>query len=629
VTSLPSRERRRTRERGLLLLLLPLLALLTAGCVDLPTNSGVNPLDKQSNAGGGADVRIWPQGPQKDDSPEGTVEHFLQTASSDPSNRAIAEAYLTGDARSKWDPSKVLIFSGDVSSARSTGGGNVTITGTEVATISDSGAYQTVPNPEPQQPYPFHLVHDPNKGYQIDQLPDSTFGIALTQEAFRANYTAYSLYYLNQDSSTTSMIPVTVYQRSPSGDVGVADGLANALLNNGPPAWLAGVAGNAVPGVQTAPGQSVTIGQDGTASVPVKTPNHCTMHSKAACSRLADQLLATFSPLASISRVDVVDAKGDLLGTSLMMDALLRAYHIVGSPPRNLSFYYLDAATHRIFYYDSHDGSSPVPFGPADRKYAQLAVADYSGPTVAAVDSTGTNLYVGATGTAGGATKAAWTGHNIRSLSWDAFGHLWFIDTVNGQPVVRRLDITKGFQAEPQAIKVLGITDSPVEEVTVAPDGRRVAVVYGDPPTGQAAPTSSSLAVGVLDENPLPTALDLSVGSQQPVLYQWANITAVDWHGSQAFAVLGYEESSLPLVIDELNPDGSPVLNSSDLNAVSINPPKGATGLEWTGSTLLASYSTGEQGNPPSSYAIEQYAFATNTWELVKNVSGTMPTYVD
>jgi hypothetical protein len=611
------------------IVLLPLFGLLAAGCVDLPANSGVNSVDKQGNAGSGSDVRIWPQGPQKDETAAGIVEGFLQTAASDPSNHSIAEAYLTGPASRNWNWNKVLVFSGDLSSAATVGGSDdlVQITGTLVA-VSDSGAYRPVSDAQ-QQTFRFHLVKDRSKGYQIDRLPGGDFGIALTQEAFRTNYTAYYLYYLNKADSAASMIPVPVYQRSPAGDAATAADLAAALML-GPPDSLEGAAENAVPDAALAPGQTVTISQGGTAIVPLKTPNDCTKHGRSsACVQLADQLMATFGALPSINGVTVVDSAGHALGSSTSLDSVLRQYHVAVSAPRSPSFYYLDAATHRVMYSAGSDGQTVAQVGPDSRKYGQLAISVLSGATAAAVvDLAGANLYVGTPGSVAEPVKK-WSGQNISSLSWDAFGRLWFLGTRAGVTGVYELDASGGIQADPRPAAVFGADGVTLRQLAIAPDGRRIAVVYSQPGPNPPSAPLYSLGIGVVDDTGSAPSVDVNFGVAGPVVEQWTNITAVNWHGSQSLAILGNQEPSQPLIIAELNPDGSPVLNSSDFNAVTINPPKGATGIEWTGNTLLASYSTGAQGNPPSSHAIEQYMFPTNTWEVVKGAFGTMPTYVN
>jgi hypothetical protein len=615
------------------LVLLSLAALLgTAGCVDLPANTTVSPIGKQAEAGSGADVRVWPQTPQNTDDPVGIVEGFIQTAASDPSNLSIARAYLTGDALN-WHPNRVVVFS-DVSSPDSVtnavesapGDVLVQITGTEIAKVSDDGAYQQVLDPAKDAPYTFSLSHDPVKGYRIDKLPDDDFGILLTQEAFRANYAAYYLYYLNQDSPGTSMIPVPDYQRSQAGDAATAQSLAAALLN-GPPDPLAGIAEVAFP--QASLAGPVTIGPDDVASVPIKTPpGHCAGRALNACRQFADELLATFSNLASVSSVQLVDQQGNPLTPRSEMDALVSRYHIAVGASKTTSFYFLDSQNHRVNHYETSSGGAAntnlVQVGPDNRKYSQLAVGSYAGQTWAAVvDDKGSKLYLAPPGTPTDSPPVR-TGHSISSLTWDAFGHLWFLDTVGGVPSLYRLDLTAAPQPVIQPIRLYGLPGGTVNRVAVAPDGRRMAVMYATPgPTPGS--TVYSVGIGLVDDDsPAGVAVNLGYGADKPVVYHWTSVTDVDWRGSQCLAVLGYQSSSSPLTVAELNSDGSPVMNAADLNPVTFNPPTGTSDIEWSGGALL---SATKSGTGAAAQQIEQYSFAAGTW--VSIASGYSPAYVN
>jgi len=607
------------------LVLLPLIALLAAGCVNLPSNTVVNSVSKQANTGSGSDVRIWPQGPKSTDQHAAIVEGFLQTAASDPSNHTIAQEYLTDNVKTTWDSSKVIVFSEESSVTPVPGQSDLLqISGTEVASVSDTGFYQPVQNPT-RTTYRFHVVRDGKNGYRIDGLPSSgDFGIALTQETFRADYTAYYLYYLNEDATTQSMIPVPMYLRTQSSDAATAQNLATGLLK-GPPDWLDGSAGLAAPQITLSGAGAVTIGQDDTASVSVTTPNYCTTKTKSACNRLADELLATFSTLGSINRVAVVDSKNDVLGSSTSVDNVMSEYHIGVSAAKAPAFYYLDYTTRHVFYFDGRGNATAAQLGPANRKYEQLAVTGYAGQTIAAaVEAGGTKLYLGAPGSPT-APVQAWSGQKISSLTWDALGHLWFLGTIGGMTSMYRIDITNGLQAQAQRMNVYGGDGGIVQEISAAPDGRRIAAVYTEP-AGAAAPTYS-LGIGVVEDTASQLSVNLSYGINQPVVYQWTNIIDMDWHGSQSLAVLGYPQTSSPLALYELNSDGSPVVSSTDYNAVTVNPPKGATGIEWTGSTLLVSYSTGLSG--AAAEAIEQYSFTSGSWSALTGVQGKAPTYVD
>ncbi|HEU5353585.1 MAG TPA: LpqB family beta-propeller domain-containing protein [Actinocrinis sp.] len=632
---------RKPSARAAALGLLSLLGVLTAGCVNLPANSGVNAVSKQAEPGGGSDVRIWPQGPQRRELPAAIVEGFLQTAASDPGNLSIAREYLTGDALS-WDPQKVIVFSGDESSPTSVPGHDdqVQITGTVLAKVDDDGTYQPVApqiqpasnvnqslsGPVAHDRYTFFVKPNDAKGYyQIDKLPSDDFGIVLTEETFRAEYNAYNLYYLNSAAQSESMIPVPVYLRAQS-DVAIAQKLADKLLGV-PPAWLDGSAVTAAPQIALAGRNAVNIESDGTAQVTVKSPNACTTHSISACNVLADELFASYSDLASVSRVTIVDQHGTQLGQSLgPVDSVLKRYHVGIGGPGNGTYYYLNKDSHAV-YANGSRGSQLEQVGPANRRYRNLAVTDYDGQTIAAVvDDSKSKLYLGQPGEAAD-RQPVFTGQ-ITSLSWDALGHLWFIDASQHPAALYRLDATQGLEARPQRVTYIG-TDGDsmaIAQLAVAPDGRRVAVVYSEQSPSTGSPVYS-VGIGVLIGSGSNESLDLRQAVQNPVVYQWNSVQDIDWHGSQSLAVLGGQQPSSPSVVSELYTDGSPVTNSTDLNAVTINPPSTTSSIEWTGSTLLAAYGTTKD----TPQQITQYSFNSNSWSSqgAVPVQGFSPSYAN
>lgn len=619
---------RKPSTRAAALALISLLGFLTAGCVNLPANSGVNAATKQTDAGAGSDVRVWPQGPQRNEDPVSIVEGFLQTATSDPGNLSIAREYLTGDAQN-WDPRRVVVFGSDETSPTPVPGhaDEVQITGTVVATVGDDGTYQPVSVPQQRMPYTFYVKYDETKGYyQIDQLPSSDFGIALTQETFRADYNAYDLNYLNSSAPDQSMIPVPVYLRSQS-DVAVAEHLAEMLLH-GPPDWLDGAAAVAAPQVALASRTAVTIGTDGTAAVAVKTPNFCTTHDLTACNALADEFLATFSDLASVSRVEIVDQRGVQLGSSSgTVDNVMKRYHLGLGGSSSASYYYLDSEHHAVTMYDGKS-THTAQVGPDNRRYSELAVTDYRQTIAAVVDDSKTKLYLGQPGMSTDGPPT-FTGE-IKSLSWDALGHLWFIDQSQTPPALYRLDVTQGLQAKPQRVTSFGADGDAmtVEKLAVAPDGRRVAVVYTEnSPSGSPV---YSVGLGVVQGSGAELSLDLRQAVDNPIVYQWYNLFDVNWHGSQSLAVLGGQQQSSPSVVSELYSDGSPVTNSNDVSAVTINPPTTTNSIEWTGNTLLAAYGDAKQ-NSATPLQITQYSFNSNSWSSqgAVPVQGSSPSYAN
>lgn len=602
---------RRLAARAADRILILLLALLATGCAALPTGGGVvgdtHPTDPQN----GADLRIWPRKPAAEDSPSQIVEGFLQAAASDEPSLTTASAYLTRQAAAGWHLNEVVILN---SSSLAPGTGHsYEITGTPVGTVNDDGVYQPVQGQQKPLTYTFHVIHE-SDGYRIDRLPPG-FGIGLSPEEFRSNYTNYNLYYLDLATRSTSLIPVPLYLRTNTADGKLADQLADQLLDSPVPDRLGGAAQNAAPAARkSAP---VTIRQDGTAVITVKDPKAGELTAEAA-DRLADQLLATFLGISSVYKVEIDDTAGNALGRATDVGSVLKAYHVTPQSTHHgaADTYYLDAATRQVARIGA---PRPQTVGAPGVKYGQLAVgiSPVTGqPIAAVVDTTGGKLFIGSPGNTV-PLAAKYTGTNIRSLTWDYLGHLWFVDTTAGQPTLHRIDTANDGQAE--QVPVYGDTGQ-IQQISVAPDGWRVAVTYGD------SPTTTALAIGIVARTGNEWAVDLGFGTAEPVVSQWASITDVDWRTSQTLAILGTQLTTSPLTIYELYPDGSPVVNLADLNAVAILPPGTTSTIAWTqNGPLLAAAAQTISGT--TTYEILEYANNGSAW--TEKVFGTSPSYAD
>ena len=613
------------RARALLIsALAPALAALLAGCVSLPTNSAVIKDTSQPTSNGGEDVRLWPaHGPHLGDDPYSILEGFLQTAASDEPDPEPAKQYLTGSARDTWDSKKVLVFSSETAVAAVPGSVNeFEITGIEVGWVDDEGHYSAVPNPT-SQAYFFHVGGDDKTGYRIDSLPPD-FGIALTQEAFRQYYTPYSVYYLDKQAQKSSMIPVPVYKRTALADQDTAKQLAGALLSGAPPQYET-VAEVAATSLNLS---SVSISQSDVAQITLKPQTLCTAAAHGPCDQLAEELLATFLGVGSISSVQVFDqAFGPQkpIGQASNVDAVLAKYHVTINVqrPDTADLYYLvwpqakgDNDAGHIFRRPT--GKNAVMVGPTDRKYGQVAVDPRprpGAPTLALVDAGGQNLYLAAA-TAGAPATPVFSGPGISSLTWDAFGHVWFIASPNGTPALYRVD-TANSQLTPHEVTVeLPQAGDTLQQVSVAPDGHRLAVAYK-------AGNGYALSIGVELNSGAKFHADLADGSSQPILAGWATVSDLKWNSSQSVVILGAPQSSEAPSITAVYTDGSPVYTLPDLNAVTITPPISTSSIAWTTTgRLIAAYKgTGD------AQQIAEYSPSNDGWETETAFSGISPSY--
>jgi len=319
---------------------------------------------------------------------------------------------------------------------------------------------------------------------------------------------------------------------------------------------------------------------------------------------------------------------------SSSMDSVVNRYHLAVSPAKSVPFYYLDSQTTQVERFDSAGSASspgiPEPVGPPTRKYSQLAVGDVAvGSAVsqtyaAVVDDKGSKLYLSPPGS----TKDSppiYTGTHIKSLSWDAFGHLWFLDAAASGVLLYRVDATAQPAPVVEQVPVVGDGEYyAINRIAVAPDGLRIAVSYT---SSLSAPPVNSVGIAVVANTGAGVEANLSYGIEQPVVYGWSPpVYDVGWHGSQTLVVLGTASPSSPVTVSELNADGSPVIGAADLNPVVFNPPTGTSNVEWNGSVLLAATQTGS--GAAITRRIEQYSFTNGTWTSIVN-AGFSPSYVN
>jgi hypothetical protein len=620
-------------RRGLLAGLAAAVLAVTAGCVDLPTNSAVIKDTGQPTSNAEENVRIWPKhGPTSTDSPLSVLEGFLQTAASDEPDPGAAQQYLSGQARTTWDPKRVMVFSSErAANPTLTDSNQFVIKAVEVGEVDAEGRYTAIVTPM-ETDYTFHVGGDAKSGYHVDSVPPG-FGIPLTQEAFRSYYTPYSVYYVNGQAKTDSMIPVPFYLRSALADQDAATQLAATLLGGAPPQYV-GVAQVAVTEMHLV---NVTITQAAVAQVTLtkSVQNVCTETSHALCNKLAEELLATFVGIGSISSVQVMIDQSvgpqNPIGEASNLALVMAKYHVTinaAKPSGTPDVYYLDPpaakndpnAGHVMFKQNGHPAGVSAQVGPATMKYGHLAFG-IDGSTksgvLALTDVNAAHLYIAAPN-ATAAPSAVYTGTNIRSLSWDTFGHLWFIADDAGQPKLFRLDTDVNGTPQVQPVSVqLHSGDGAIQQVSVAPDGRRIALVYTD------TANALALSIGVeLNPGSKSAIVDLDDGAGQPIVDGWTTISDVVWSSSLTLAVLGTQQTNEPATISEVYTDGSPVFTLPDYAAVAINPPVNASAIAWTTSGgLLAAYKNATDGSPE----IAAYSMGDGGWDGA--ISGISPSY--
>lgn len=593
--------RRAVRRRGLLALLCALLACAAAGCGNLIPGAGpVTTYTSQASANSNNDVRVWPPEPTKGESPDQIIDGFMLSSASGVADVDIAEDYLTGSARTSWSGNGEIFVYTTVLGIEPIGADEYQLSLDIVATVSSSGEYTPAPAAPDPQSFDFKLVQTAD-GYRIDQLPDG-FGIAMAPEQFRSGYSSYSVFYDSQLTTTQhSMIPVQYYVPSGDSDQAVAGQLADNLVA-GPPGWISAVAVVAAGG-QSESQPQVLIDQNGVAQVTLGAAADCT---QGACVQLADELRASFIGIGSVTGVQLRSKQNTLLATAEPTTRIESEYGITlpgpaGRAIANPVVYYLDPSG-RVERTSPQSGaaspaSAVVQVAPTGVKLGELAVGTAAaGPVqIAAVNTAQTELYVAQVGSAA-PTAPAFTATDISSLTWDDFGDLWFIATNGGAQTVYRLAAQ---QTQPQPVTVDSALSGPIQQIAVAPDGRRIAVLTGTGSADSATELSLGVAEGETFAGGVAWSLDLADALEQLVT-GWNSIADVTWTDSRSLAVLGTQTASSSPTIYQYFSDGSPIVDAN-LNAETITPPGGTNAISWTDGSanlLLAQCSSCTDGQP-------------------------------
>jgi hypothetical protein len=216
------------------------VALILAGCVGIPSHSGVNPGPLVKNGQNPAPADI-PLGPRHNASKTEMVNDFLQAATSSVGVYAVAKEFLTAKAAQSWDPTKSVLVRERPASPQDVGDNVVDYAVTTKASVNALGIY-VEQGTEATQTLSYNFVKV-NGQWRISDLPD---GIVLSRTGFETAFAAYPIYFFDPDFHY--LVPDVRW--FPSGST-VQDRIVTALIA-GPAPWLQqGVVASAIPaGVQ-------------------------------------------------------------------------------------------------------------------------------------------------------------------------------------------------------------------------------------------------------------------------------------------------------------------------------------------------------------------------------------------
>ncbi len=522
--------------------------LLVTGCVSMPDNGGVEPVDVSAKQ---PQMRVFAVPPREGAPPSEIIEGFLEALSSDDPQYSTARKYLTKKADQRWRPglSTTVLADGpntdhDRASRDSDGRGfTYALAGRRVATVNEQHAYQPE---EGAYSETMHLTRQKNDQWRIDRLPA---GVVLGESDFQRSYQGVNKYYFaarsSSDGSATHeprLVADPVYMRRWSDPVTET---VRSLLE-GPTNWLNPVVVSRFPTGTALKKGTKALAPDDRNRLRVPLNERADRVSPSQCSRMAAQLFFTLKDVipSGVEQVEFQNANGEALCALNADEAEAISPHRTADSP---SYQYFIDVEHRLVRLPKTEGApEPVPgaLGSGEQELSTAAVSRDE-DRAAGVSAGGRMLFVGPL-LPGGAlqeTKVRSAGkgeaeNRLTAPSWDGRGDLWVADRDPDNP--RLLWLGQG-EGEPVEVKVAGLGGGRVTSVRVTADGVRVALLVEK--EGR-----TSLRIGRVERAGTAEHPEVAIRELRKAAPQMEEVTAISWAGGSRLVVAGKESGGVQQV---------------------------------------------------------------------------------
>jgi Lipoprotein LpqB beta-propeller domain/Sporulation and spore germination len=284
-----------------------LTAGLLAACAQIPDSGSVSRVvgpesDQQEQ------IEFNPPGPAPGATPTEIVTGFIDAMQAIPPTTEFAAQFLTKEAATDWDPSRVVIYQ-EYDSIPT--GSAVDVTVKREATLTSRGVYHAVLPSERAGRYQY-LLRQQDGEWRIDN-PLNAFYIHA--DTFARSYLPYSLYFMAPSSD--ALVPYPIYL--PNGDQ-LATSLVQGVID-GPPAMV----GQQKPVTAVPPGTgvdlSVSVTSEGIADIRLDGPGLVDL-SDVQREMLSAQLVWTVSQVSGVNgvRIFVDGARWEIPGKPSVLD---------------------------------------------------------------------------------------------------------------------------------------------------------------------------------------------------------------------------------------------------------------------------------------------------------------------
>lgn len=479
------------RHRPVLAALVLLVALAMAGCSGLPTSSSVHAGQAIDNHAAPTIGNIEYPGPSPGASQKDIVGGFLDATAGTNQNYERAREYLTKTASRAWAPRTVAVTSGTRDLMIS---GRNTITATaESAASLDAEAHLTE-RPEGATTTAEFGLSKVDGEWRISTLP-ADFGLWMNVEQFKRIYQPQEVYYAAATGHT--LVPDTQWYTQ----TGLVSSLAAAVVR-GAPAWMNGMTLPALPRGSELTGSSVSIDNDGVASVNVS--EEVLSATPAQRTALWASMLATLGQVSEVRRV-VVLVDGARLQTPQLPDSPNTpadfGYTAVSGNPAQLvgrtsptQLQWMDSGNPGVDLRNKGGVKDRPTLPTINRNWYRLAVSG-DGKQVAAIDGANAVLGRWVNGhlsriSGFGTDLVAPSFSSTRSDSGDAVDELWVAGRSTpkdsgGKSAYGTLWVVDAelpvADAQPQPVEASWLRDKRIIAIRLSPDGERIAVAVRTP----------------------------------------------------------------------------------------------------------------------------------------------------
>lgn len=507
-----------------------LLAGVLTGCTAVPSNSTPQVVTKVGGAQLPADLTTAPP-PGAD--PRTIVVDFLNVVATDDPHHTAARAFLTPDARQRWQDSTVTIV--DDFTIGTPQDGAVSVSGRPVGTITAAGIYRPELTGEgaggPNAVVSQFTMKKVAGQWRIDTLPS---GVLLDSPEFERLYTQRELYYY--DLAEQHLVPDPRFTA-----ITDSSQLANWLVGQliaGPRPELQNAVTTEFPAQLDPSRVNVTVGTPSAVTVP-----GAAQLDEATRNRLAAQLALTLVQVSAINELTVNDSGKPVVipitGTARFSSGVFQA---AVSPQTSVpSLYYMRNGG----IVDEAGRALPGQVGSGFYGLTSAAVASGGAPDlrVAGVTGTGSSsrLLIGTVGT--GLRRTALVGTLSRPAWVPGIDEVWVGD---GSKIIRCRTDGNPIPVVP-TLTTGGQLTGTVTALRMSPEGSRVAMVITGP--GQ----SAQVWVGAV----VRTAAQVRIDGLEPITPTKIAIQDVAWNDPLKLFVIGRSLTTGDTNIYEVQVDGS------------------------------------------------------------------------